>query len=81
MMQSAHPVAVAGLLSHTGSVDEPWKRLQRTGEVMATITFGSRADADRVTGEVRAMHSRVRGTLTEPAGPYPAGTPYAADDR
>ena len=26
------------------------------------------------------MHSRVRGELAEPAGRFPAGTPYAADD-
>jgi uncharacterized protein (DUF2236 family) len=26
------------------------------------------------------MHRRVRGVLAEPAGRYPAGTPYAADD-
>ena len=26
------------------------------------------------------MHRRVRGVLAEPVGPYPAGTPYAADD-
>jgi uncharacterized protein (DUF2236 family) len=29
---------------------------------------------------VRAMHRRVRGVLAEPAGRFPAGTPYAADD-
>jgi uncharacterized protein (DUF2236 family) len=26
------------------------------------------------------MHRRVRGTIDEPAGPFPAGTPYRADD-
>ena len=26
------------------------------------------------------MHRRVRGELSEPAGRFPAGTPYAADD-
>lgn len=26
------------------------------------------------------MHRRVRGTLKRPVGPYPAGTPYRADD-
>jgi uncharacterized protein (DUF2236 family) len=32
-----------------------------------------------VTERVRAMHRRVRGTLQEPVGIYPAGTPYRAD--
>ena len=47
---------------------------------MNTIAFGSRADADRVTKRVRAMHRRVSGRLAEPIGRYPAGTPYRADD-
>ena len=47
---------------------------------MDTIGFGSRADADRATRRVRAMHRRVRGVTAAPAGRFPAGTPYAADD-
>jgi uncharacterized protein (DUF2236 family) len=80
LMQAAHPLAVAGLLAHTGALDQPYERLARTAEVMSTITFGSRADADRATRTVRAMHRRVRGHLAEPAGRFKAGTPYRADD-
>lgn len=80
LMQAAHPLAVSGLLAHSTDLDEPYDRLARTAEVMSTIGFGSRADADRVTAAVRDMHTRVRGTIKEAIGPYPAGTPYAADD-
>lgn len=80
LMQAAHPLAVSGLLAHSSALDEPYDRLARTAEVMHTIGFGSREDADRITRQVRAMHRRVRGTIKEPAGPYPAGTPYRADD-
>ena len=80
LMQAAHPLAVAGLLAHSQDLDDPYERLARTAEVMSTIGFGSREDADRVTAIVRAMHARVHGTLKQPAGPFPAGTPYAADD-
>jgi uncharacterized protein (DUF2236 family) len=80
LLQAAHPVAFAGFFAHTGALDEPYRRLERTAQVMNTIAFGTRADADRATRRVRAMHRRVRGVLPEPAGPYPAGTPYAADD-
>ena len=79
LMQAAHPVAFAGFFMHTGSLDEPYERLERTAEVMDTIAFGSRAKADRMTRRVRAMHRRVAGELREPAGPFPAGTPYRAD--
>ena len=80
LMQAAHPLAVSGLLAHSTSLEEPYERLARTAEVMNTIGFGARADADRVTRGVRAMHRRVKGTLKEGAGPYPAGTAYRADD-
>jgi uncharacterized protein (DUF2236 family) len=80
LMQATHPVAWAGFFAHTGAMDEPYERLSRTAAVMNTIGFGSRADADRATRRVRAMHRRVRGELAEPVGRFPAGTPYAADD-
>src|ERR1700735_1103951 len=63
LMQAAHPLAVAGLLAHSGALDDPYERLARTAEVMRTITFGPRAEADRMTRHVRAMHSAVRGRL------------------
>ncbi len=80
LMQATHPVAFEGFFAHTGMLDAPYERLQRTAKVMDTIGFGSRADADRATRRVRAMHGRVRGELSEPAGRFPAGTPFAADD-
>ena len=63
LMQAAHPLAVSGLLAHSNAIDEPYDRLARTAEVMSTIGFGSREDADRVTTHVRAMHRRVKGTI------------------
>jgi uncharacterized protein (DUF2236 family) len=80
LMQAAHPLAVSGLLAHTNGLEDPYARLARTARVMGTIGFGSRADADRVARQVRAMHRRVNGRLREPVGRYPAGTPYRADD-
>jgi uncharacterized protein (DUF2236 family) len=80
LMQAAHPLAVFGLLAHSSAMEEPYDRLARTAETMNTIAFGSRAEADRITRRVRAMHRRVSGTLVEPVGRYVAGTPYRADD-
>ena len=80
LMQATHPVAFEGFFAHTGALDKPYERLRRTAQVLDTITFGERADADRATARVRAIHSRVRGELAKPAGRFPAGTPFAADD-
>jgi uncharacterized protein (DUF2236 family) len=80
LLMAAHPVAFAGFFAHTGALDDPYARLERTARVMNGIAFGTREHADRATARVRAMHRRVRGELPAPAGRFPAGTPYRADD-
>src|SRR4051812_16368680 len=80
LIMAAHPVAFAGFFAHTGALDDPYARLQRTATVMNAVAFGPRRRADRMTAHVRAMHRRVRGELPEAAGPFPAGTPYRGDD-
>ncbi len=80
LLQAAHPVAWAGFFAHTGALDAPQERLDRTALIMNTVAFGTRDHADRATRRVRAMHGRVRGVTTEAAGRYPAGTPYSATD-
>ena len=77
-----HPVAFAGFFAHTGALDEPYERLARTARVMDAIIFGPRAEADRLTRRVRAMHRRVRGdaaragrALPGRARPTPPTTP------
>jgi uncharacterized protein (DUF2236 family) len=80
LMQAAHPVAFAGFFASTGAIENPYPRLERTSAVMNTVVFGEREAADRVTARVRRVHSRVRGVLDAPAGPFRAGTPWAADD-
>lgn len=80
LMQAAHPVAFAGFFASTGALDDPYPRLQRTAAALNTVIFGTRPAADRVTARIRRVHARVNGRLAEPAGPFPAGTPWAADD-
>ncbi len=80
LMQAAHPVAFAGFFAHTGALDEPYERLQRTVRVLGLIGFGDKIEAQAATRRVRAIHGRISGALPEPAGRFPAGTPYRADD-
>lgn len=80
LMMAAHPVAFEGFFHATGSLDEPYERLARTAHVLDTIAWGRRDEADRLTARVRRMHARARGTLPRDAGPFPAGTPWSADD-
>ena len=82
LVMAAHPVAFAGFFAHTGALDDPYARLERTATVMNAIAFGTRAHADRMTTHVRAMHRRVRGDAlasrparSPPARPTAATTP------
>jgi uncharacterized protein (DUF2236 family) len=80
LVMAAHPVAFAGFFAHTGALDDPYARLQRTATVMDAVAFGSKQRADTLTKHVRAMHRTVSGELAHDAGPFPKGTPYRADD-
>jgi uncharacterized protein (DUF2236 family) len=80
LLMAAHPVAFEGFFAHTGALDDPYARLQRTAVVMNAVAFGSREEAERLTRRVRAMHRRVRGSLREDVGRFGAGTPYRGDD-
>ena len=80
LMQAAHPIAFAGFFASTRALQNPYPRLERTAAVLDTIVFGRREDADRATARVRRVHRRIRGTLKEPVGRFPAGTEWAAED-
>ena len=73
LLQSLHPLAMAGVAGHSGYKGDPWGRLQRTSHYLAVTTFGTVADAEQAIEHVRSVHRRVRGT-------DPRGRAYAADD-
>ena len=60
-----HPLAMAGVDQHSTFREDPIGRLQRTGDYLGTITFGTRAEADRAAARVRGVHRRVRGVEPE----------------
>ena len=73
LLQSLHPLAMAGVHAHSGYRGDPWGRLQRTSYFLAITTFGRASDAKAATERVKAIHRRVSGTA-------PDGRPYAASD-
>jgi uncharacterized protein (DUF2236 family) len=73
LLQSLHPLAMAGVAGHSGYRGDPWGRLQRTSTFLATTTFGTAADAQAAVDRVRSIHERVRGTTAD-------GARYAAAD-
>jgi uncharacterized protein (DUF2236 family) len=61
LLQSLHPLAMAGVAGHSGYRGDPWGRLQRTSHFLATTTFGTVEDAEASIARVRGVHERVRG--------------------
>ncbi len=75
LMQMLHPLAMAGVAGHSGYKGDPWGRLQRTSNYLATTTFGTITDAEATIGHVRSIHERVRGR-DERGRPYRASDPH-----
>lgn len=73
LLQTLHPLAMAGVAEHSDYRNDPLGRLQRTAEFIGTTTFAnSQAAADAVRA-VREIHTRVIGVA-------PDGRPYSAND-
>ena len=75
LLQSLHPLAMAGVADHSDYRADPWGRLQRTSTFLAVTTFGPDADAQRAVDKVRGIHRRVRG-VTPDGTAYEAGDPH-----
>lgn len=73
LLQSLHPLAMAGVAEHSDYRGDPWGRLARTSTFLAETTFGTATDAQRAVDRVRGIHRRVRGTA-------PDGRAYQATD-
>jgi uncharacterized protein (DUF2236 family) len=73
MLQSLHPLAMAGVDQHSDYRSDPVGRLVGTARFITTTTFGSTSAARESIALVRRIHTRVHGTA-------PDGRPYHADD-
>lgn len=73
LLQSLHPLAMAGVAQHSDFRADPWGRLQRTADFLAATTFGPATEAERAVARVRSVHAHVTGVA-------PDGRPYAAND-
>ncbi|MBN9107836.1 MAG: DUF2236 domain-containing protein [Pseudonocardia sp.] len=73
LLQSLHPLAMAGVAGHSGFRGDPWGRLARTSYFLASTTFGPADLAEETIARIRSVHEHVRGTA-------PDGRAYAASD-
>ncbi len=75
LLQSLHPLAMAGVAGHSGYRSDPWGRLQRTSDYLAVTTYGTIPDAEAAIAKVRTVHERVRGR-DERGRAYRASDPH-----
>jgi uncharacterized protein (DUF2236 family) len=73
LLQTLHPLAMAGVADHSDYRTDPWGRLQRTSRFLASTTYGTAEQARDACAAVRAVHDRVTGVA-------PDGRPYRAND-
>ena len=70
LLQSLHPLAMAGVAQHSNYRGDPWGRLQRTSTFLAVTTFGAADDAQRAVDRVRGHPpAGARDLLGRPALP------------
>lgn len=73
LLQTLHPLAMAGVAEHSAYKEDPFGRLQRTAAFLAATTFGTSAAAEQAVAVVGKVHERVRGVARD-------GRPYSAAD-
>lgn len=73
ILQTLHPLAMAGVADHSDWRQRPFQRLSRTSSFVTATTYGSTPVALAVIDVVRAVHTRVVGVA-------PDGRPYSAGD-
>ncbi len=57
--QALHPVAMAGVATHSNFREDAWGRLQRTGDYVSTLTFAPTEDALALSARVRKVHTAL----------------------
>jgi uncharacterized protein (DUF2236 family) len=83
LLQLSHPLVAAGVAEYSHfdeSAGGYVRRVRQTVGGMLGITFGSPEQAHRIIERINHIHRNVHGTLSKPAGIFPAGTPYSATD-
>ena len=73
LLQSLHPLAIAGVDQHSDFRQDPIDRLNRTAGFVSVTSYGSTEAAEAALTRVRRVHEYVRGTA-------PDGRAYSAGD-
>jgi len=73
LLQTMHPLAMAGVADHSGYREDPLGRLSRTAHYVGVVSYGTTDQATDVISMVKHVHEHVVGTA-------PNGRHYEAND-
>ncbi len=73
MLQTLHPLALAGVYDHSNFRDDLVGRLRRTTAFVAGTTYAPSSEVDALVAKVKRIHAQVRGHSAD-------GRAYSADD-
>jgi uncharacterized protein (DUF2236 family) len=73
LLQTMHPLAMAGVAQHSAYKDDPFGRLRRTSHYVGDVSFAPTDDALAAIAMVKRVHQRVQGIA-------PDGRAYSAND-
>ena len=65
LLQTLHPLAMAGVAQHSDYKNDPWGRLQRTADFLAATTFGPAVEAQRIIDRILHVHGFVVGNTSD----------------
>lgn len=74
LIQSLHPLAMAGVAQHSDYRTRGLYRLRRTTQYVLTVTYGDTEAAEAAGAQVRSVHQHIQGL--DPV----TGRNYSADD-
>jgi uncharacterized protein (DUF2236 family) len=74
LLQTMHPLAMAGVADHSDYRRDPMGRLWRTSTFIGVTTYGSTDEALDAVATVKEVHARITGVA-------PDGRSYAANDK
>lgn len=80
LLQLAHPWVTAALVQHSAVLTRPIARFHNTFRVVFTMVFGSLDQALGAARHLYALHTRIRGELTEDVARWRRGSHYEANE-
>jgi uncharacterized protein (DUF2236 family) len=80
LLQLAHPWVATALAQHSSLLAKPIARFHNTFRIVFTMVFGSLHQALAASRHLYALHTQIRGELSEPVAGWPRGAHYEANE-